>query len=143
MIDKLIDKQDNFEIIGDEIYNILSQEVESQKQLAIDGGKNYSLWDFEVYQERSIPFEKFLNQDETSNELPIVNVWYENSNLNVEKSNSVQKQSYSSTYNIDIYASKNNKKSNNGHESADELSAKEAQRIAKFVRNILMASIAP
>lgn len=144
MITNLIDKFDNMELIRDKIASILANEIANQKQLAIDANKNYNLWNFKVYTERSNPIENFLNINENAtlaDNLPIVNIWFDNYNLEDKNSNTVERQTINGTFNIDIYAlgiSKNNALS--GHLMGDELANREVQRVFRLVRNILMAS---
>lgn len=143
MITELIDKFDNVELIRDKIASILATEISNQKSLATLANKNPNLWDFKVYTERSNPIENFLNIDENAslaNNLPIVNVWFDNYNIEDKSSNAVEKQTINGTFNIDIYAlgiSKNNP--SQGHLSGDELANRETQRVFRLVRNILMA----
>jgi len=139
MIDKLIDKRDTFEIVRDKIAKILANEIANQKALAITDGKDQTKWDLSVYVERSNPFEKWLNQ--SADKTPIVNVWFENYNLDSNASNTVEYQTINGTFNIDIYGfavSSNNIAG--GHFAGDEESAKEAQRAYRLIRNILMSS---
>lgn len=144
MITDLIDKFDNVELIRDKIALILANEVVSQKAIAVSKGKNSTLWDFKVYTERSNPIENFLNINEDAtlaNNLPIVNVWFDNYNLEDKSSNTVERQVINGIFNIDIYAleiAKNNPSS--GHLMGDELANRETQRVFRLVRNILMAS---
>lgn len=144
MITNLIDKFDNMELIRDKIASILANEIANQKQLAIDANKDSNLWNFKVYIERSNPIENFLNINENAtlaDNLPIVNIWFDNYNLEDKNSNTVERQTINGTFNIDIYAlgiSKNNALS--GHIMGDELANREVQRVFRLVRNILMAS---
>lgn len=139
MIDALIDKQDNFEIIRDQIAAILATEVDSQKALATAAAKDASLWDFKVYTERSNPWENYLN--DTAELTPTVNVWYDNSNFMDTSSNIVERQTTEAIFNIDCYAVANS--SGNiagGHNPGDQEAAFAVQRVIRLVRNILMAA---
>ncbi len=98
-ISTLIDKQDSFEIIRDQIAAILAIEVASQMQLATDGGENPDDWKLRIYTERSNPWEQLLN--EQSDQSPIVNVWYDNSNFDPSGSNIVERQKTEGVFNID------------------------------------------
>ncbi|MBE9491119.1 MAG: hypothetical protein IMY67_12545, partial [Bacteroidetes bacterium] len=126
MIQNLIDKTDNFEIVRDKIAQILADEVASQQALAVTAGKDPLLWDLNIYTERNNPWEKWLNQNDDVT--PIVNVWFENYNTD-EGSTVLSSQSViSSKYNIDIYGlgvSKDN--SGGGHYAGDEESARAVQ----------------
>jgi len=75
MIPNLIDKQDSFEIIRDQIAAILSTEVASQMALAIAEAKEPNDWKMRIFIERSNPWEQWLNNP-TEDKSPIVNVWY-------------------------------------------------------------------
>ncbi len=139
MIQTLIDKQDSFEIIRDQIAAILAAEVVSQKQKATDAGKDPALWDFKVYTERSNPWESYLN--DTAELTPIVNVWYDNSVFSETQSNIVEKQATDGIFNIDCYAVANS--SDNvagGHNPGDKEAAFAVQRVLRLVRNILMSA---
>ena len=67
----LIDKLDNFEIVGTQIAAILTAETMAQQVLAIDAGKDPDLWKFDVYLEKMNPFEVFQEDKEP---VPVVNV---------------------------------------------------------------------
>lgn len=139
MIQGLIDKSDNFEIIRDQIAAILVTEGASQKALALAAAKAPELWDFKVYTERSNPWESYLN--EISDLTPIVNVWYDNSNFLEAASNIVERQATEAIFNIDCYAVANS--SDNiagGHNPGDQEAAFAVQRVIRLVRNILMAA---
>jgi hypothetical protein len=139
MIDSLIDKQDNFEIIRDQISAILTTEVASQKSLAAAAGKDATLWDFKVYTERSNPWERYLN--DMSELTPIVNVWYDNSNFDPAASNIVERQATDAVFNIDCYAVANSSDNEaGGHNPGDQEAAFAVQRVIRLVRNILMAA---
>jgi len=145
MITELIDKLDNFEIIRDKIALILANEIANQKVIATTEGKiNPDEWNFRTYTERSNPWEDFLNINESatlSDNLPIVNIWFDNYGIEDRSSNTVERQTIGGTFNIDIYAlgiSKN--KVSGGHIAGDELANREVQRVFRLVRNILMSS---
>ena len=139
MIEALIDKQDNFEIIRDQIAAILATEVTNQKQLATAAGKDPALWDFKVYTERSNPWEGYLN--DTAELTPIVNVWYDNSNFLEASSNIVERQTTEAIFNIDCYGVANSSDNEaGGHNPGDKEAAFAVQRIIRLVRNILMSA---
>jgi hypothetical protein len=138
MIDTLIDKQDTSEIVREQIAAILVTEIANQKALATGAGKDPALWDLEVYTERSNAWEKFLNQD--ADEVPIVNVWYDNSNFDGGSSNISERQKSTTIYNIDIVARGVSKADGAGHKPGDKEAALNAQRATRLVRNILMAA---
>ncbi len=139
-IQTLIDKQDSFEIIRDQIAGILVLETASQQALAVLAGKDPVLYKFDVYMERSNPWEKFLDPEETDT-TPIVNVWYDTSTFDPSASNTFERQKTEAIFNIDVYGTGQSTATDNGHSSGDELASLEAQRMLRLVRNILMASI--
>lgn len=138
-ISTLIDKQDSFEIIRDQIAAILAIEVASQMQLATDGGEDPNDWKLRIFTERSNPWEQLLN--EQSDQSPIVNVWYDNSNFDPSGSNIVERQKTEGVFNIDCYGYGMSKDDGGtGHVPGDKEAAFEVQRALRLVRNILMAA---
>lgn len=139
MIDILIDKQDNFEIIRDQIASILAVEVASQMTLATDNGKNPQDWALQIYAERSNPWEAFLN--DTVDIVPIVNVFYGNTNFNINRSNAVENQHGQATFYIDCYAFSNSQENDDGgHIPGDYQASLNVQKATRLVRNILMSA---
>ena len=143
-ISTLIDKQDNFEIIRDQIAAILAIETDSQQSLAETANKeNSGLWKFRPFTERANPIEEWRDID-TSSDIdtsPIVNVWYDGGAFPMNKGNVVERQAHEPIYNIDCYGlglSKDNP--GGGHILGDKEAALEAQRAVRLVRNILMAA---
>jgi len=139
MIETLIDKQDNFEIIRDQVAAILALEVANQQTLATAALKDPNLWKLRIYIERANPWEAFLHP--TIDESPLVNVWYENTDFDLSSSNVGERQRARGILNIDIYGY--GKSANNpagGHKAGDELAALNCQRGLRLVRNILMAA---
>jgi hypothetical protein len=126
-IKTLIDKQDTCEIIRDQIAAILAIEIEHQAELADDAGKDPADFFFSVFSECSNPWE--------SDEMPLVNVHFNNDRFDNKNSTMIDRQRATGTFYIDCYA---NKKTTDA-DSGDELSSKDADRIARLVRNILMA----
>ena len=136
---ELIDKQDTFEIIRDQIAAILVLEVANQKALAATAGKNSALWDLKVYIERANPFEAF--QSDSPDETPIVNIWFDNENFEKGASNLVERQKANGIFNIDVYAiGVTEDIIAGGHNPGDREAAINAQRAIRLVRNILMAA---
>ena len=97
----LIDKQDNVEIIRDQIGAILVAETLNQVALAPGAGKDPDDWELRIFTERSNPWEQFLSENPTST--PIVNVWVDSTNYNRSGSNVMQRQETVATYNVDVY----------------------------------------
>lgn len=141
MIDTLIDKQDNFEIIRDQITAILVNEVASQMSLATASGKNPNNWKLRVFKEQSNPFEQFLNGNPTSDTSPIINVWFDSFTTDPKASNTSERQKVEAVYNIDCYGfGQSANLVAGGHTKGDVQAATEVHRAARLVRNILMAA---
>lgn len=138
IITQLIDKKDNSEIIRDQIAAILAIEIANQRALAVTAGKpDPDLWDFDVYRERSNPWQ--ANEDEDgkpSGNMPLVNVFFQDENFEEQGSNPINYQRSRGNFIIDCYAHKNTK----GGIPGDELASLEAERIGRLVRNIIMYS---
>lgn len=139
----LIVKEDNSEIIRDQIALILAQESANQVALAVAASEpDPSLWELRVFTERSNPWEQELNkEDQSPAGAPIVNVSFDNSNIDNSKSNSIARQKLTGTYNIDCYGFGVSQETDEGHTPGDLAAALASQRAVKFVRNILMAAL--
>lgn len=136
----LIDKQDNFEIIRDQIALILITEQANQIALATTDGKPAPQeWALRIFTERFNPIEEFITGD---NYRPIVNIWFDNSSYRSGSSARVDRQASDTTFNIDIYGAANSAPDGSGgHTSGDKQAALVAQRAFRLVRNILMSSL--
>ncbi len=137
MIDHLIDKQDNFEIIRDKIAVILASEVVNQKQLATDAGKDPNDWNLRIYTERSNPWEQFLN--EQADKSPIVNVCFTQASFDKSSSNIVKRQKTEGLFNIDCYGYGVSSDQTTGHNPGDKDAAFKVHKALRLVRNILMS----
>lgn len=138
IINKLIDKKDTFEIIRLKIASILKYELENQKKLAKEQGKDDNKYNIDIYVERINPwliYSNEINGDEKG-ALPLVNITFESDNLTQSGSMNIVRQKSQGTFYIDCYAFKNK----SFDENADEASSKEADRISTIIRNILMYS---
>lgn len=139
MIADLIDKQDNFEVIRDQIAAILATEVASQMQLAIDNGKNPNDWKLRIFSERSNPWEQLLNEQTDCS--PIINVWFDNSNFDPSASNISERNKTEGVFNIDCYGyGVSSDEVGGGHKPGDKEAAFEVHRALRLVRNILMSA---
>lgn len=136
-LQNLIDKQDNFEIVRDQIAAILKLEIENQKTLAANAGKDPSQWDLKIYSERANPFEEF--QDAVNDQPAIVNVWYESTNFDEAGSDTVERQKAITLYNIDVFSYGTSQETAEGHDPGDLVSSLRLQKAIRLVRNILMA----
>jgi len=135
----LIDKQDNVEIVRDQIAAILVTEIANQQVLAIAAAKDPDDFKLRIFTERSNPWEQFLNvQADIS---PLVNVWFDNSNYDPSASNVIERQKTTAVYNIDCYGfGQSADIPAGGHIPGDEKASFEVQRALRLVRNILMAA---
>lgn len=140
MIQSLIDKQDTFEIVRDQIAAILVTEIANQQVLATAAGKDPDEWKLRVYVERSNPWEQFLNSPVTDRS-PLVNIWYDNSSFDPSASNVSERQKTEGIFNIDCYGyGISQGDGGTGHVPGDKEAAFEVQKALRLVRNILMAS---
>lgn len=140
VLKELINKQDNFEIVRDQIAAILLTEIANQQALALAASEDPTLWDITVYTERSNAWERYLN--ENPNTVPIVNIWYDNSDFDQSGSNVSSRQKTVGVFNIDCYGYGVSKTDGaTGHVAGDKEANLEVQRTLRLVRNILMASI--
>ena len=136
----LIDKQDNFEIIRDQIAAILTTEIASQQALATAAAKDPDEWKLRIFTERSNPWEQYLNNPE-ADPSPIVNVWFENDKFDPSGSNIDERQKTEAVYNIDCYGyGVSEDVIAGGHKPGDREAAFEVQKALRLVRNILMAA---
>lgn len=132
----LIDKQDNFEIVGLQIAAILAAETIAQQALAVIAGKDPTLWKFDVFSEAFNPWARFQNETDAT---PIVNVWYDTSNFNPKDGDVVTRQNDDAIFNIDCYVGVS--ASDNpagGHNPSDQSSVMALHRVIRLVRNIIM-----
>lgn len=137
----LINKQDNFEIVRDQIAAILAAESVQQMQLAEQENLDPEQWRLRVYTERFRAWEQYLNNPEGADLAPIVNVWFEDADYDKSKSDAIQRQHTTGTFNIDCYGlgiAQDNP--DGGHFAGDQQAALNCQRAVRLVRNILMAS---
>jgi len=140
-ISTLIDKQDTFEIVRDQIAQILANEVASQMAIATTDGKNPDDWKLRIFTERSNPWEQFRDPDDVGfDSSPIVNVWFDNSTFDPSASNVIERQKADAIYNIDCYGYGQSRDDGAGHIAGDKDAAFEVQRAIRLVRNILMAA---
>lgn len=138
MIATLIDKQDNVEIIRDQIAAILA--LESANQVVLAALKpDPTLWKIRVYQERANPWDNLPDVD--GDITPVVNVWWDTSVFEMAASNIVERQKSRATINIDcIGFGQSADDPLGGHTPGDKQAAEAAQRAVRLVRNILMAA---
>lgn len=140
LLQTLIDKQDNFEIIRDQIAAIIVAEQANQQALATAATEDPDLWKLRTYLERSNPLEQWLNVEQVTDFSPILNIWVDNSGFDGAVSNVSTAQKSTTIFNIDCYGLGVSKDDGAGHLPGDELANKEVQRAVRLVRNILMAA---
>ena len=145
----LIDKQDNNEIIRDQIGAILAIEIANQRAMAVTEGKpNPDEYFFDVTIESTKPLEALSDPDGIENgeiKKGLVNVFFESDTFDNPGGNVVESQNVKGNFIIDCYAHKNSTKDENNDDAiirnGDELASREADRIARLVRNILMSGV--
>lgn len=142
MITTLIDKQDNSEIIRDQLAAILAIEVAAQMVLATAAGKDPNDWKLRIFTERANPWEQFRDfTDGVTDDSPLVNVWFGDADFDKSKSDIFEKQKADGTFNFDVYGvSISSDDPLGGHKPGDREAAFEVQRGMRLVRNILMAA---
>ncbi len=144
LITTLIDKQDNSEIIRDQIAAIIAVESANQVALATAASQpDPDDWKLRVFTEAANPWDQFRNFDpDLTDDSPLVNVWFDNVNFDKSKSDTFERQKADGTFNLDIYGvAVSSDDGGTGHKPGDREAAFEVQRGARFVRNILMAAI--
>lgn len=137
----LIDKQDTSQIVRDQIGAILLSEAASQLALAISGGKDPLQWTFNTFIERSNPWADFL--DAETPQPPVINVMLEDAVYDMGRSTTVGTfVGTSALFNIDCYGHgmSANEAAGAGHVVGDEMGSFEAQRVACWVRNVLVSA---
>ena len=142
-IQALIDQPAGFEIVADNIAQILANESVSQQALAAAAGSDPLLWELRVFKDRARAWEIGLNNISPENLTPpIVNVWFDNSNFEKSMGNVVKRQQPTSLVNIDVYGYGLAKDDPNsaGHFAGDERAANTAHRGTRLVTQILMAA---
>ena len=138
LITGLIDKQDTFEIVRDQIAAILATEIAEQQVLAA-GEPDPNLWKLRIFLERSDAWEQFLNENPDPS--PLVNVWYGASTFDPSASNIAERQKAVGTFNIDCYGyAKSVDDGAAGHLPGDREAALAVHRALRLVRNILMSA---
>lgn len=134
----LISTPDTVEIIRDQVAALIKSEQAAQVAAAQAlGEQSPSDWALRVFTERANAWQQF-NAD---NKTPLVNVWLDSSTFNYSRSNIMERQACKAVINIDCIGygvSADN--TAGGHAPGDEQAARNAQRAARLVRNILMSA---
>ena len=143
LITNLIDKSDTYELVRDKVALILAEESAAQQALAALAGKDPDLWKLRVFTERTNPWEFLRTNDGNApaDQSTVVCVWFDGSNLDLRSSQTINRQQMDTTIHIDVYGIGVTKilEGGAGHVPGDENAAREAQRGARLVRNIIMA----
>jgi len=137
-LQSLIDKQDSFEIIRDQIAALIVLESANQQALALANSLDAQPWKLRVFSERAGPWESFPTH--TDVKTPIVNVWWDSATYDAGASNIMERQKCDALYNIDVYGYGQSESVGAGFKAGDKSAAFEAQRALRLVRNILMAA---
>ena len=141
-ITTLIDKRDNIEILRDEVAAILAVEIANQKILAAAAGKDPDDFAFDVFIERSSPWELLEDEDgKVIRQAPLVNVYLEGTNFDGTKMSSINQMAYNATIIIDCLSAKTHKIVGGVKKVSDELASRDVQRVVRLVRNILMSAV--
>lgn len=143
LLQELIDKKDNFEIVRDQISKLLVDEVVNQMAKAALAAKNPELWRLNVFLERSDAWSAFQDAPDplTEKAAPIVNIWYDGGSFPGDRGDSISTQRHNATYNIDVYGYASAADDGAGGQVlSDKKAATECHRGVRLVRNILMSS---
>lgn len=146
LIQSLILKRDNAEIIRDKIAEILAAERDRQMVLALaeDPPEDPQDWNLRVFIERVNPWEEYLDLPDTvenpTRALPLVNVSRDSESFDMSHGNTVERQRATGIYHIDCYGYGVAAVNGAGHTSGDENAAVDCQRAVRLVRNILMSA---
>jgi hypothetical protein len=144
-IASLIDKQDAFEIVGDQIAAILLVESANQQALATAGGKDPKLWKLRIFKDRANPWEEWSELDPSNpnkrrDQSPIVHVGWDSDSFDKARGNTIEYQQADGLFNLDCYGyGVSRSDGGTGHIPGDEDAGNEVSRVVRLVRNILMA----
>lgn len=134
----LIKAEDGFEAVRNAIANILAVETIEQQARASEEvpPEDPEKWSFDVFVERSNPWELFRGVDSDGKQ--IISVWYENSVLEKQSSNNQLRQTMDSTVNVDCLYGTIATETLDGQVPADEAAMLGANRLSRIARGILM-----
>lgn len=139
--------RDNLEIVRDQIAAIIKLESDGQQALAVAENEDPQPWALRVFTERTNCWGYFTSNESTDDDAtsidptPIVSVWVDSVSYDKKRSVPSQRQQASAKINIDIYGCGVSAASERGHDSGDEVAAREVQRAYRLVRNILMSDV--
>lgn len=136
-LQSLLDSPDNRELVRDQVAAILKVESDAQAAMAQAQAKDPNLWRLRVFTERSSPWNAF--QDAPEKRIPIINVSIENSSFEKPRSNPISSQTSVGTIHIDCYGFGTAEETAEGHDSADLVAIREAERACRLARKIIMS----
>lgn len=140
LIETLIEGQDRFELVRDQIAAILVLESEAQQALATAADKDPRSWKLRVFLERDNPWGLFIDDPAQLDASPIVNVTWTGFTPDGASASTVDGGKTSATYQIDCYGyGKSADVEDGGHLPGDQAAGIEAARTVRLVRNILMS----
>lgn len=132
MIDELLTRRDNVQIVRDQIAAILKVELANQLVLGLPPPVP------RVFIERSRPWGALVETPERL--APIINVWFDTASFEGRASNIVERQRADATFNVDCYAFAGSTETVEGHTPSDEAAALACQDTLRLVRQILMSA---
>ena len=132
VIDELLTRRDNVQIVRDQVAAILKLELDNQVVLGLPGPAP------RVFVERSRPWGALV--EAPARTAPIINVWFDTASFEGSASNIVERQRCDATFNIDCYAFAGSSEKDDGHSPADEAAALACQDVLRLVRQILMSA---
>ncbi|MBL9108084.1 MAG: hypothetical protein JNM74_02390, partial [Myxococcales bacterium] len=140
-IQTLIDKRDTNEIVLEAIGAILLAETTSQQALALAAAKDPRLWALRIFTGASNPWEEFRGAPDQLDATPIVNVTFDAESFDRNKGNVFERQMARATFNVDCYGyGVSEDDGADGHTPGDQRAHLEVLRVARLVRNMLMAA---
>lgn len=120
-----------FELVRDQIAAIIVNELANQITLAIADSAPTEPYEIAVTTEKTDSWNK--------SQFPLVNVWYDSGNIDTSASSPANQQQGDHFYNLDCYVEKPSEDDAGDIVSGDTLSAKEVQRVASIIWQIIMA----
>ncbi len=140
VIEELIEGQDTFELIRDQLAAIIAWESEAQQALATAASEDPAAWKLRVFLERMNPWAEFIDDPKQADATPLVNVTWNQLTPEMGASSVVNGGKCVGLYNIDCYGYGISKDvQDGGHIPGDEAAGIEAARVVRLVRRILLA----
>jgi hypothetical protein len=147
LLQSLIDKRDNLEIVRDQVALILLLELANQQQKALAVGKDPQEWKLRIFTERGNCWGDFTSDDSGDSDTerpavdltPIVSVWVNKATYDRARSLPVVRQQADASLVVDIYGGGIARSKDGGHATAELQASNEVLRAYRLVRNILMS----